>query len=124
MSEELSSDLQAINGRVIFAIDGLEKESERVKIFTECGGVLEFHHIQDCCEHVRLVDFDGDAKDLSGGSIIGVECVVNVEEIGGDGQTWTFYKIETSKGGLWMRWLGESNGYYSEEVNVIWRDRA
>ena len=32
--------------------------------------------------------------------------------------TWTFYKIETNKGGLWVRWLGESNEYYSEEVNV------
>jgi len=33
---------------------------------------------------------------------------------------WTFYKLETDKGGLWMRWLGESNGFYSMRVTVEW----
>jgi hypothetical protein len=40
----------------------------------------------------------------------------------GESMTWTFYKFRTTGGDLWVRWLGESNGYYSERVTVTWTD--
>lgn len=63
----------------------------------------------------------GDISDLIGAPIARAEVV---ESEGGDpapeypdSWTWTFYKLATIKGEVVMRWLGESNGYYSESVD-------
>ena len=80
-------------------------------------------HCQDCCESVQIEDICGDLQDLMGSPIISAEesCSnKNPEDIKlPDYQysfTWTFYRIATAKGLVVIRWYGESNGYYSEEV--------
>jgi hypothetical protein len=120
-------EMKDLVGKVIKSVVGLDKYSDEVIITTECGMRIAFYHEQDCCESVSLEDFDGDVEDLVGGLITSSEEVSGDEpqdySYGDYSHRWTFYKIETNKGGLWMRWLGTSNGYYSESVSVVWQNK-
>lgn len=110
----------------IVRVVGYHKETEEIKFECNDGTAIYFFHDQDCCEYVRLVDADG----LDNNVDIFTGCKwCKVEEVKkesgwdnyGESYTWTFYKFTTDKGYDTMRWLGESNGYYSEEVNFeIW----
>ena len=80
-----------------------------------------FFHAQDCCESVGINDIVGDLSDLEN------EVLVTADEVEGESPadfeayesyTWTFYKFATRKGYVDVRWLGESNGYYSESVDL------
>lgn len=114
-------ELSELNGKVISKIEGLEKWSDEVRIFTECGNEYLFYNDQDHAS-IRLEDFEISANSLNSALIISAQMVSNKgidkkPSEYSESWIWTFYKIETNKGGLWMRWLGESNGYYSEHVS-------
>lgn len=91
-------------------------------VFTrEDGKRFKFYHEQDCCESVIIEDVIGDLQDLVGSPITQAEEVSDdtfVDNITDsyDSHTWTFYKFTTNKGSVTVRWLGQSNGYYSESV--------
>lgn len=113
-------------GKIIKKIRGCEKHSDEVTIMFTDGTCLKFYHRQDCCETVLLEDFDTDPEYLINTNIISIE-----ERMYSDSEnavkplnnwaksyTWTFYIIKTSKFTMWMRWYGESNGWYSETVDI------
>jgi hypothetical protein len=84
-----------------------------------------FFHSQDCCEHVRIEDIVGDLSDLEGVELLKAEethnlfdIIRNIDKEFDESGTWTFYKFATRKGYVDVRWLGESNGYYSESVDL------
>lgn len=91
-------------------------------IFTTADRVtFKFFHSQDCCEIVNIDDICGDLQDLVGSPILQAEEVTNADfppPENADSFTWTFYKFATIKGSVTVRWLGESNGYYSESVDL------
>ena len=76
-------------------------------------------HDQDCCEHVYIESIVGNPLDLIMGEMLVAEEVINTGGNGeGDSCTWTFYKFATFKGYVDVRGVGESNGYYSESVDL------
>ena len=113
--------LKEVIGKTIKRVDGLEEESELVEIHFTDNTKLRFMHWQSCCENVALNDFElTTSLDKIVGGIIN-DAREDVSDGDGDdwvSQTWTFYNINTSKGCINMRWLGESNGYYSESVDL------
>ena len=111
-------------GATVTAVD-LAPGSDEGSITTTLG-VLRFWHDPDCCECVQITDIIGDPADIIGGVI------VLVEERDSSGHpapehaesyTWTFYEVRTTKGDITIRWLGESNGYYSEAVDASWTEK-
>jgi hypothetical protein len=105
-------------------ITNLQQNGDDELLFTmDNGDRYIMYHSQDCCEYVRIEDIDGDLNDLVGSPILQAEEVTGEtqdaweEDERQDSYTWTFYKFATIKGSVTLRWLGESNGYYSESVD-------
>lgn len=120
-------ELQELRGKVIEDVEGLEKKSQEILFKFEDGSSLRMLHYQDCCECVAVNDICGDEGDLIGGTIVDFREDTRVAEEGETidfGGTWTFYNISTTKGSVNIRWLGESNGYYSEFVDWEYRESS
>ena len=113
--------IEKLLGKTLTSIN-VDKEQEEIR-FTDTDGVnYRMFHIQDCCESVTIDDIEGDINDLIGSPITMAEEMCNTEDKMGKADdyvesfTWTFYKLATINGYVTIKWWGESNGYYSEEV--------
>ena len=97
-------------------------DSDEMLFETAQGERFMFAHQQDCCETVRINDIVGDLQDLVGEPLLVAEEVKGAtepDEEHYESYTYTFYKFATRKGYVDVRWLGESNGYYSESVELF-----
>lgn len=104
-----------LNGKTLMFIGKYEKDE--LWFVTNMGEKYRMYHEQDCCENVRIDDIVGDLNDLVGSPIIHARCDTNDGSEGYESSTWTFYNFATVKGHVTLKWLGESNGYYSERVD-------
>jgi hypothetical protein len=120
MTTYFEETLAALKGQKILDIRGLNTVDGEVEITFETGR-LTLGHIQDCCESVRLEDFEGEPADLIGKVLVSAEETSNVESSDHWLEKWTFYSIRTTGGDLWLRWAGRSNGYYSVSVDTSWK---
>jgi hypothetical protein len=101
-------------------------ENDELIFTTNEGEMFKSYHEQECCESVSIEDIEGDLNDLIGTPILQAEEVTNSEDTFDKIEypdlgtwTWTFYKLATIKGYVTIRWLGESNGFYSESVSFL-----
>lgn len=110
-----------VNVFVGMVFESIENVDNRELIFkTTDGKTYRMYHFQYCCEIVTIEDIVGDLNDLIGSPILIAEEVTNRDnpKEHSESNTWTFYKFSTIKGSVTIRWYGESNGYYSEAVDV------
>lgn len=110
--------IEDLIGETVISITGGDIHDEEMVFNLKSGLSVKFYHEQDCCENVDIEDVTGDLNDLIGSPILVAE--ERTEQDGGDyeSSTWTFYEFATINGSVTVRWLGESNGYYSESVDV------
>lgn len=114
------TDFGILVGKTLARVEGANVGGQVIVFTTEAGEVFQMDHCQDCCEYVRLEDVEGDVSDLIGSPVTVADVASNVDAPApqaNDCYTWTFYRIATAKGWVVLRWLGESNGYYSESVD-------
>ena len=84
-------------------------------LFSTADEQFRMYHYQDCCESVYLEDIIGDLNDLIGKPIL-MAYEASGDKVKNDPDSWTFYHLATIKGSVTLRWVGSSNGYYSESV--------
>lgn len=115
------NELAPMLGATLALVRAKEGDDEMVCVAQD-GRTFRFFHAQDCCERVAIADIVGDIGDLLRAPL------VTAEEVSSEGEpapeskyvesyTWTFYRFATARGTVTVRWLGESNGYYSEGVS-------
>lgn len=129
---ECLDDMNPLIGQTIRAIECEFREYEAANgmkvpvhtIIIVCDNcAFETSHSQDCCETVEVHDIIGDLNSLIGKKVINCKTIESQEwpsdvEKGQyvDSFTWTTQIIQTKSTEIKIRWLGESNGWYSEGI--------
>lgn len=118
--EDRDVSINLLVGKTISAIN---KYDDSIVFVCSDGDTFEAYHMQDCCETVRVYDVSGNLQ-----SLVGEEITFVIEDESKewpnnvptpdyvDSFTWTTHIFKTAKNIVTVRWLGESNGYYSESV--------
>jgi len=99
-----------------------EENSNYIELVSKGASSYYIFHDPSCSENVYIESIVGDINDLIDTPIILAEVSSNtIDPAKGEDLSymWTFYRFRTVKGNVDIRWYGESNGYYSEEVDIV-----
>ena len=110
--------VQELEGEILTHIDDCD---DGILLTTASGRKIRMYHQQDCCESVSIVGTDGEWHKLIGKPLLEVD-VDNTETIPpseyADSYTQTNFTFRVDDATVICRWIGESNGYYSESVSL------
>ncbi|WP_438451756.1 DUF7448 domain-containing protein, partial [Listeria monocytogenes] len=70
---------EALLGKTLVSVTGLEEGSDEVTFMAETGEVYSMYHQQDCCESVYIESVTGDVNDLIGTPILMAEEVSDTD---------------------------------------------
>lgn len=118
-------EIGSLVGKTITEIAG-EVDGDEIRFTTSDGRKYMLYHEQDCCEYVYIESIVGDLQDLVGEPLLVAEeafddtmGTLQPPDSHDDSYTWTFYKFDTRKGGVTIRFFGSSNGYYGEKACLV-----
>lgn len=110
-------ELSSLVGEVLTYIDTDEKNDE-IMLTTASGRKIKIYHDQDCCETVWIEDTQGNWHELIGKVIVEASKDEKQDECDYGSRTETTLKFRVDDATVISRWIGESNGYYSESVDI------
>lgn len=116
--------LAALNGLTVAHFD-IDDSNDEILITTTCGRQFRLWHEPDCCESVNIYDSIGDLYKLTGKRLTEVTETTTCDELPvgvspkyiDESFTWTEITFKTTDETVVSRWIGTSNGYYSESVS-------
>lgn len=113
--------IDELKGKTITKIKN-ENGGGRVVIFTKEGPIYRMDHQQDCCETVLCTEIEGEIEQILNSPVTNTKEIIEHDEEGKlsdyESLTLTDFLIETESARLLIKWLGTSNGYYSESVII------
>ena len=116
-SDRVQPALADMVGKTVTDID-VDRETNRILFTFDDGRQMMFYHDQDCCEFVRITSASGFLCEMRG-RVESVE--VDIKSSGDDDghRTETTYNFRIGTDAAIVQWIGDSNGYYSESVNLV-----
>ena len=103
----------------------IDVSGDSIMITLEDGTKYYFDHQQDCCENVSIYYWKGNYHDLFGKKLLYIDSdnddfIDETKDIYLDySNTCTTIKFVTDENTVISRWIGSSNGYYSESVDLM-----
>jgi len=123
VEEAWEATISELVGKTIVKLDMTVGRKEVRFLCSDKTAYVLFHETE-CCEQVLLEDINGEISWLVGSPILMAD-----ESQGDTGYEtdrdenphyqWTFYRFATRKGYVDLRFLGTSNGYYSEKMTFM-----
>jgi hypothetical protein len=112
-------NIKNLIGETLEYID-IDEDNNQILLTTKSGKRIMIYHGQDCCENVRIVDTIGNWNNLIGKVIIDTdeEIINSSDKDGYDSRTETNLTFKVDSDTVISKWIGESNGYYSENVDI------